>query len=295
MNAKDKIDYLINSCKQNSQRFPHTLLITEDDSLSEQFSRDIARDMGTNIVAISADMVCSVGDMAGVLTSLKEGDVLLFQNINTLKKSVSKNFIDAITTLSFDLTIDSGPRTRYVQCKISKFTVIATSPFLTSLHRKLIGAFFCIIECEETKSLSVNYLIRYFSKLDISVSNEVSKKIATLASRRNINFESLAKNLFDYMMLSGIATNATLTLEIVNSYLEFSGIPDNNINTYSRQINPEVKREVWRRDNGQCVLCESKEKLEFDHIIPFFKGGSNTARNIQLLCEPCNRKKSSKI
>lgn len=38
-----------------------------------------------------------------------------------------------------------------------------------------------------------------------------------------------------------------------------------------------------------------KENLEFDHIIPHSKGGANTYRNIQLLCEPCNRSKSAKI
>lgn len=62
-----------------------------------------------------------------------------------------------------------------------------------------------------------------------------------------------------------------------------------------RNISTQVKREVWRRDYGKCVECGSKERLEYDHIIPFSKGGSNTARNIQLLCEDCNRKKSSNI
>lgn len=61
------------------------------------------------------------------------------------------------------------------------------------------------------------------------------------------------------------------------------------------RISEDVKMFVWRRDQGKCVECGSQEKLEFDHIIPVSKGGSNTARNLQLLCENCNRTKSNKI
>jgi HNH endonuclease len=63
-----------------------------------------------------------------------------------------------------------------------------------------------------------------------------------------------------------------------------------------RQPMPEhVRHEVWRRDQGRCVDCGSRERLEFDHIIPISKGGSNTARNIELRCEPCNRRKAAEI
>ncbi len=62
-----------------------------------------------------------------------------------------------------------------------------------------------------------------------------------------------------------------------------------------RYVSSEVKIAVWRRDGGKCVECGSKEKLEYDHIIPIAKGGSNTERNIQLLCEKCNRKKADGI
>ena len=62
-----------------------------------------------------------------------------------------------------------------------------------------------------------------------------------------------------------------------------------------RRVSSSVKREVWRRDKGRCVNCGSRENLEYDHIIPFSKGGSNTARNIELLCEQCNRSKGAKI
>ena len=60
-------------------------------------------------------------------------------------------------------------------------------------------------------------------------------------------------------------------------------------------IPKETRTNVWRRDLGRCVECGSKEHLEFDHIIPISQGGGNTSRNIQLLCENCNRKKSDKI
>jgi hypothetical protein len=60
-------------------------------------------------------------------------------------------------------------------------------------------------------------------------------------------------------------------------------------------ISQAVRREVWRRDGGRCVDCGSQERLEFDHIIPVSKGGSNTARNLELRCESCNRRKGAQI
>jgi hypothetical protein len=63
-----------------------------------------------------------------------------------------------------------------------------------------------------------------------------------------------------------------------------------------REPIPErIRNEVWRRDGGKCVECDSVYNLEFDHLIPVAKGGSNTARNLRILCEPCNRRKSDSI
>jgi hypothetical protein len=64
---------------------------------------------------------------------------------------------------------------------------------------------------------------------------------------------------------------------------------------YREQIPEEVRMYVWRRDKGRCVKCNSDQNLEFDHVIPISKGGSNTERNIQLLCSECNKKKSNVI
>jgi 5-methylcytosine-specific restriction endonuclease McrA len=57
------------------------------------------------------------------------------------------------------------------------------------------------------------------------------------------------------------------------------------------RIPDSVRLFVWQRDQGKCVKCRGAEKLEFVHIIPIAKGGSNTERNIQLMCEQCNRRR----
>jgi len=64
----------------------------------------------------------------------------------------------------------------------------------------------------------------------------------------------------------------------------------------NRMIPSAVKREVYKRDNGQCVICGSRDNLHYDHDVPYSKGGSSfTAANIRLLCARHNLAKSNKI
>jgi len=65
---------------------------------------------------------------------------------------------------------------------------------------------------------------------------------------------------------------------------------------HTRLIPSEVKKNVWRRDDGKCVLCGETKNLHFDHDLPFSKGGTSlTEKNIRLLCAKCNLSKSDRI
>ncbi|MEW6358135.1 MAG: HNH endonuclease, partial [Planctomycetota bacterium] len=61
------------------------------------------------------------------------------------------------------------------------------------------------------------------------------------------------------------------------------------------EIKAHVKVAVWQRDGGKCVRCGAADYLEFDHIIPFSKGGASTENNVQLLCRRCNLKKGDEL
>ena len=86
------------------------------------------------------------------------------------------------------------------------------------------------------------------------------------------------------------------TLE--STAIDFSGgmIEEDALRPRSRVIPSEVKKEVWLRDSGQCVLCGATDELHFDHDLPYSKGGSSiTADNVRILCARHNISKSNKI
>ena len=64
----------------------------------------------------------------------------------------------------------------------------------------------------------------------------------------------------------------------------------------SRVIPSEVKKEVWKRDQGKCVICGETKNLHFDHDLPYSKGGTSlTSNNVQLMCMKHNLQKSDTI
>ena len=63
----------------------------------------------------------------------------------------------------------------------------------------------------------------------------------------------------------------------------------------SRHIPREIRQRIWQRYGGQCADCGANQYLEFDHIVPVARGGSNSEANVQLLCRNCNQKKSDRI
>lgn len=66
--------------------------------------------------------------------------------------------------------------------------------------------------------------------------------------------------------------------------------PRNNVRGH---VPDNVKQYVWTRDGGQCRHCGATVELQYDHVIPIAMGGSSEPENLQILCGPCNRRKSS--
>ena len=101
-------------------------------------------------------------------------------------------------------------------------------------------------------------------------------------------------NLVDYKIVND---GKRCVFRFILSLSENQAAKINNAEiTHNRLIPSEVKKEVWKRDGGKCVLCGATKNLHFDHELPFSKGGTSlTAQNVRLLCLKHNLQKSDKI
>jgi 5-methylcytosine-specific restriction endonuclease McrA len=71
-----------------------------------------------------------------------------------------------------------------------------------------------------------------------------------------------------------------------------------DLRSHSRSIPRDVMLKVVRRDGQICQRCHEPvpdDQVEFDHIIPFSKGGASTVENLRLCCRGCNRRKSASL
>jgi 5-methylcytosine-specific restriction endonuclease McrA len=139
-----------------------------------------------------------------------------------------------------------------------------------------------VFEYDKNKLIQCGEVICRIKIYDPSRKQEVIEKLEEEDIRQAVikkeRKKKIEREVLDDLISRGI---------VFNSYTTRSG---------NRSAIPiDIANAVWNRDGGKCVYCGAREKLEFDHIIPASKGGSSTYRNLQLLCENCNREKSDKI
>jgi Holliday junction DNA helicase RuvB len=104
----------------------------------------IAAEMGSDIVVTSGPAIERKGDLAGILTNLKEGDVLFIDEIHRLNAAVEENLYPAMEDFRFDLIIGEGTYARQMKITLPSFTLIGATTrtgLLTSPLRDRFGIF----------------------------------------------------------------------------------------------------------------------------------------------------------
>ncbi len=137
----ERLEVIIQAAKQRNEPLGHCLLHGPPGLGKTTLAAIIAKTMGTNLVVTSGPVIEKAGDLAGILTNLKEGDVLFIDEIHRLSRVIEEYLYSAMEDFTLDLMIDSGPAARSVQVKLNRFALVGATTRVGLLSSPLRSRF----------------------------------------------------------------------------------------------------------------------------------------------------------
>ncbi|MDE3047641.1 MAG: AAA family ATPase, partial [Verrucomicrobiota bacterium] len=125
--VRERLKIFIGAARSRKEALGHLLFSGPPGLGKTTLSHIIAKAMGTQMTVTSGPSIEKPGDLAGILTNLKQGDVLFIDEIHRMPKSAEEYLYSAMEDFSLDLMIDSGPNARTVQVKLNPFTLVGAT------------------------------------------------------------------------------------------------------------------------------------------------------------------------
>lgn len=138
----DNIKIFVEAAKRRGEALDHVLLHGPPGLGKTTLSYIIANELESSIKISSGPVLDKPGDLAGLLTSLEENDVLFIDEIHRLNPVVEEYLYSAMEDYRIDIMLDSGPSARSVQLSLAPFTLVGATTragLLTSPLRARFG------------------------------------------------------------------------------------------------------------------------------------------------------------
>ena len=164
----------------------------------------LAHELGTNLRVTSGPAIERAGDLASILTNLKDGDVLFIDEIHRLRRAVEEILYSAMEDYKLDIVIGKGPAARSVRLDLPKFTVIGATTRTGSLAGPLRDRFGIIHRLEYYKEPEIEQIITRTSNiLNTQIHPEATELLATRSRLTPRIANRLFKRVRDYADVNG--------------------------------------------------------------------------------------------
>lgn len=194
----------------------------------------IANEMGANIKTTSGPVLEKAGDLAGLLTTLEEGDILFIDEIHRLSAVVEEYLYSAMEDYKLDIMIDSGPSARSIQIELKPFTLVGATTRAGLLSAPLRTRFGITNRLDYYRAEALQKIIeRSASLLNVEIERTGSLELA----RRSRGTPRIANRLLhrtrDFAQVKG---NGVITQEIAHMALTALEVDEHGLDEMDKRI-----------------------------------------------------------
>lgn len=270
LRIKQKLDVFIKATKKRQEPLDHLLLYGPPGLGKTTLAHLIAYQLNVNIRTTSGPALERSGDLASILTNLKDGDILFIDEVHRLSKPVEESLYPAMEDYALDIILGKGPSARTVRLDLPKFTIVAATTrigLLSSPIRDRFGAVFRM-DFYDDKELA-KIIKRSAQILKVVIADDMCLELAQRSRGTPRIANRILKRVRDFAQIKG---QGKINQEILNQALRVLEIDEYGLDKMDRDLLTSLCLDHTGGPVGVTTLaatiCEDVNTLE-DVIEPY--------------------------
>lgn len=249
--VKENMKVYIEAAKKRGDTLDHCLFYGPPGLGKTTLSNIIANEMGTKIRITSGPAIEKAGDLAAILTSLSDGDVLFIDEIHRLSRAVEEILYPALEDFSLDIVLGKGPESKSIRIDLPHFTLIGATTRAGSLSTPLRDRFGIVERLELYSEEDLATIVKRSSKiLNIEINEEAAFEIARRSRGTPRIANRLLKRVRDYALVLG---DGNVNLKIAKIALDKLEIDELGLDN----IDKRILETIIQKYNGGPVGLET--------------------------------------
>ena len=232
--VRERLEVFTQAALERKEALGHVLFSGPPGLGKTTLAHILSKAMGTNLICTSGPSIEKPGDLAGVLTSLKEGDFLFIDEIHRLNRVVEEYLYSAMEDFKLDLMIDSGPQARSIQLKLNRFALVAATTRVGLLSAPLRSRFQLNLRLDYyPPAVLIQILERTSRLLNLAVDKGPLLEIA----RRSRGTPRIANNLLRWVRdYAQVKAEGLASSEVVSKALTLLQIDERGLDETDKRI-----------------------------------------------------------
>jgi len=218
----EKLSLSIQAANHRQEPLEHILFYGPAGLGKTTLAHIIANEMGTQLITTTGPSLTKPGDLMGILTNLRTGDVLFVDEIHRMNAAVEEFLYPAIEDFCVDFLVDSGPHSRLVKFKLERFTLIGATTRAGLLTAPLRDRFGMMHHLDFYPNEDLTAIVkRSAGLLQLKIDNDAAPEVARRSRGTPRIANRLLRRVRDFCQ---VKADGNVTSELARQALDLEGV-----------------------------------------------------------------------